>query len=242
MSRTINYKSELSVTFPSLKWGSRRVWPVSRGCLLLLGTWSYLRNCRRSVLPYTRFCNCLSITITFYTLLTSLFCISVLVTLIKERCLMRNDPSFTHEPAKSNLCATSEKQKPKPNLSVKKTFVLNTDQKCLDTCPVHLTNHSLNECRHFETNPYMYVGSSSKKFFSDTASPKIITNRAVNWKKPIVNMTLKITLQHYTFNSNQQTMETNVNILIQVQVLMTRREIRKTLVWLLIRNVQQFAE
>jgi hypothetical protein len=57
-----------------LKWGSRRVWPVSRGCLLLRGTWSCLRICRRSVLPYTRFCNCLLITITFYTLLTSLFC------------------------------------------------------------------------------------------------------------------------------------------------------------------------
>jgi hypothetical protein len=42
-----------------LKWGSRRVWPVSRGCLLLLSTWSYLCICRRSVLPYTRFCNCL---------------------------------------------------------------------------------------------------------------------------------------------------------------------------------------
>jgi hypothetical protein len=54
---------------------ARRVWPVSRGCLLLRGTWSYLRICRRSVLPYTRFCNCLLITITFYTLLTSLFCI-----------------------------------------------------------------------------------------------------------------------------------------------------------------------
>jgi hypothetical protein len=36
-----------------------RVWLVSRGCLPLLGTWSYLRICRRSVLPYTRFCNCL---------------------------------------------------------------------------------------------------------------------------------------------------------------------------------------
>jgi hypothetical protein len=36
------------------------VWPVSRGCLLLRGTWSYLCICRRSVLPYTRFCNCLS--------------------------------------------------------------------------------------------------------------------------------------------------------------------------------------
>jgi hypothetical protein len=58
-----------------LNWGSQRVWPVSRGCLLLRGTWSYLRICRRSVLPYTRFCNCLLITITFYTLLTSLFCI-----------------------------------------------------------------------------------------------------------------------------------------------------------------------
>jgi hypothetical protein len=49
------------------------VWPVSRGCSLLRGTWSYLRICRRSVLPYTRFCNCLSITITFCTLLNSLF-------------------------------------------------------------------------------------------------------------------------------------------------------------------------
>ena len=31
---------------------------MSRGCLLLHGTWSYLRFCRRSVLPYTRFCIC----------------------------------------------------------------------------------------------------------------------------------------------------------------------------------------
>jgi hypothetical protein len=37
----------------------RRVWPVNRGSLLLLGTWSYLRICQRSVLPYTRICNCL---------------------------------------------------------------------------------------------------------------------------------------------------------------------------------------
>jgi hypothetical protein len=42
-----------------LKWGSWRVWPVSRGCLLLRGNWSYLRTYRRSMLPYTRFCNCL---------------------------------------------------------------------------------------------------------------------------------------------------------------------------------------
>jgi hypothetical protein len=40
-----------------LKWRSRRLWPVNRGCLLLLGNWSYLRICRRSVLPCTRFCN-----------------------------------------------------------------------------------------------------------------------------------------------------------------------------------------
>jgi hypothetical protein len=39
--------------------GARWVWPVSRGCLLILSTWSYLRICRRSMLPYTRFCNCL---------------------------------------------------------------------------------------------------------------------------------------------------------------------------------------
>jgi hypothetical protein len=37
---------------------ARRVWPVSRGCSLLQGTWSYLRICRGSMLPYTRFCIC----------------------------------------------------------------------------------------------------------------------------------------------------------------------------------------
>jgi hypothetical protein len=42
--------------------GARRVWLVSRGCLLLLSTWSYLSICRGSVLPThpsTRFCICL---------------------------------------------------------------------------------------------------------------------------------------------------------------------------------------
>jgi hypothetical protein len=39
--------------------GARWVWLFSRGCLLLCGTWSYLCNRWRSVLPYTRFCNCL---------------------------------------------------------------------------------------------------------------------------------------------------------------------------------------
>jgi hypothetical protein len=38
---------------------SQQVWPVSRGCLLLHGTWSYLCICQGSVLSYTRFCNCL---------------------------------------------------------------------------------------------------------------------------------------------------------------------------------------
>ena len=49
------------------------VWPVSRGCLLLLDTWSYLRICRGFMLPYTQFCNSLLIFISFYTLLTSPF-------------------------------------------------------------------------------------------------------------------------------------------------------------------------
>jgi hypothetical protein len=37
--------------------GAQLAWPVSRGCLLPLGTWSYLRICRGYVLPYTRFCH-----------------------------------------------------------------------------------------------------------------------------------------------------------------------------------------
>ena len=49
--------------------GLRWVWPVSRGCLLLHGTWFCLRFCRRSVLPYTRFCMCFWTMITFNTLL-----------------------------------------------------------------------------------------------------------------------------------------------------------------------------
>jgi hypothetical protein len=55
--------------------GVRRVWPVSRGCLLLPGIWSYLRIFRRSMLPYTRFVIAFWVIITFYTLLTSLVCI-----------------------------------------------------------------------------------------------------------------------------------------------------------------------
>jgi hypothetical protein len=39
--------------------GALRMWPVSRGCVLLRGSWSYLCICRGSVLAYTRFCNCL---------------------------------------------------------------------------------------------------------------------------------------------------------------------------------------
>jgi hypothetical protein len=39
--------------------GTRRVWPVSKGYLLLRCTWYYLCICRGSVLLYTRFCNCL---------------------------------------------------------------------------------------------------------------------------------------------------------------------------------------
>jgi hypothetical protein len=38
--------------FMIIELGSRRVWPVDRGCLLLLGTWSHLRNIRGSVLAH----------------------------------------------------------------------------------------------------------------------------------------------------------------------------------------------
>jgi hypothetical protein len=39
--------------------GERRMWPFSKWCLFLFGTWSYLCICRRSESPYTRFYNCL---------------------------------------------------------------------------------------------------------------------------------------------------------------------------------------
>jgi hypothetical protein len=39
----------------NLKWGSQRLWPVVRSSFLS-GTWSYIW--RRSVLLYSRFCNC----------------------------------------------------------------------------------------------------------------------------------------------------------------------------------------
>jgi hypothetical protein len=38
--------------------GTRWVWPVSRGCLLLRDTWSYLCICRGSVFLYTWVYNC----------------------------------------------------------------------------------------------------------------------------------------------------------------------------------------
>ncbi|XP_056021020.1 uncharacterized protein LOC130054629 isoform X1 [Ostrea edulis] len=79
---------------------------------------------------------------------------SIFVTFIKDTCVMRNDPSFTHEPCKNTSNTNSGKQKQsKPKLSVKKTSVVNVDQKTLDACPVHLTNHSLNECRTFRNKP-----------------------------------------------------------------------------------------
>jgi hypothetical protein len=39
--------------------GARRLWPVSRGCLILTHNWSYLCICRIYMLSYNRFCNCL---------------------------------------------------------------------------------------------------------------------------------------------------------------------------------------
>jgi hypothetical protein len=53
--------------------GARWVWPVSRGCLFLLGTWSYLRIFRVRVAPTLDFVFTFWIMITFDTLLTSLF-------------------------------------------------------------------------------------------------------------------------------------------------------------------------
>jgi hypothetical protein len=53
------YCGQFDYWYLNLKGGSRWVWPVSRECSLLRGTWFYLRTCRGSVLPYTRFCNCL---------------------------------------------------------------------------------------------------------------------------------------------------------------------------------------
>jgi amino acid permease len=55
--------------------GARRVWPVSRGCLLLRGTWSCLRICWGPFCPTLDFVFTVWIMIAFYALLTSLFCI-----------------------------------------------------------------------------------------------------------------------------------------------------------------------
>jgi hypothetical protein len=40
------------IYFNILNWGSRRVWSVSRGCLLLLGTWIHLMYAQGSVLAH----------------------------------------------------------------------------------------------------------------------------------------------------------------------------------------------
>jgi hypothetical protein len=153
--------------------------------------------------------------------------LSIFVTFVKDTCLLRNDPSFTHEPAKTSLSATLGKQKPKPNLSVKKTSVLNTDQKCLDTCPVHLTNHSLNECWTFRNKP-IHV---RRKFLKENnicfgcCKSKDHYKQNCTLKRSVMNVKVKLTQKHYTFISIRQTAERNVNILTQVQVLMAGREI-----------------
>jgi hypothetical protein len=55
--------------------GARWVWPVSKGCLLIRNTWSYLPHLWEvSVAPTLDFVIAFGIMITFYTLLTSLFC------------------------------------------------------------------------------------------------------------------------------------------------------------------------
>ena len=53
--------------------GARRVWPVSRGCLLLRGTWSYLFISWGPCCPTLDYVFALWIMITFDTLLTLLF-------------------------------------------------------------------------------------------------------------------------------------------------------------------------
>jgi hypothetical protein len=46
------------ITYLILTMGTRWVWPVSRGCILLQGTRSYHHICQESVLPCSLFCIC----------------------------------------------------------------------------------------------------------------------------------------------------------------------------------------
>jgi hypothetical protein len=46
------YNTSYNSAFMIMKLGSRRVWSINRGCLLLLGTWSHLRYIRGSVLAH----------------------------------------------------------------------------------------------------------------------------------------------------------------------------------------------
>jgi hypothetical protein len=75
LNQTVVFRLALATSNPvyliSTK-GSLRVWPRSRGCLLLHGTWSYLRICRGSCCPTLDFVFTFWIMITFNTL-TSLF-------------------------------------------------------------------------------------------------------------------------------------------------------------------------
>jgi hypothetical protein len=54
---TLSRYTKFDYRYLNFKWGTQRVWPVSRGCSIFHST--CLCICRRSLLPYTRFCNCL---------------------------------------------------------------------------------------------------------------------------------------------------------------------------------------
>ena len=91
---------------------------------------------------------------------------SVFVTFVRDTCRIRNDPSFTCQTSQNAATATKTQQQrtaPKQKLSVKKTNVSSVENKPLSACPIHLTDHTLNECRSFRAKPI----SVRRKFLTD---------------------------------------------------------------------------
>ena len=80
--------------------------------------------------------------------------------------MIRNDPSFTCKTSQNSATVSKTQQQrtaPKQKLSVKKSIVSSVENKPHCVCPIHPTDHKLNECRLFRAKPM----SVRRKFLND---------------------------------------------------------------------------
>jgi hypothetical protein len=89
------YALKSNVTLFVLDQGSRRVWPMNRGCLLLHGTWSHLWYVQRSVYAHSLICiSCGTYEIDYWWLFLSFHQTKNLRLCLRQWILMNMDPDL----------------------------------------------------------------------------------------------------------------------------------------------------